>query len=60
MQKEYDSPRPNQPATDADPSPAKGFRPLALPAVVAAAKAVARRPAPRDPVRREQAERDES
>jgi len=60
MQKDCDSSRPNQQAPGADHKAAKGFRPLALPAVVAAVKAIARRPAPSAPVRREQPERDES
>jgi hypothetical protein len=60
MQKNYHGPRPSQPVRGTDSQPAKGFRPLALPAVVAAAKAIARRPVLRDPAPRERPERDDS
>jgi hypothetical protein len=61
MPKEHETTQSSQRGREADRALAKGFRPLGLPAVAAAAKAMARRPVPSQSstARRQQGEPDD-
>lgn len=62
MPKEHENTHSSQRGREADRTLAKGFRPLGLPAVAAAAKAMARRPESSQPptTRRQQGEPDDA